>query len=514
MNHSHMARARVRRIAGVALAALIVAGAVLPASLAWGQDQAVEPLPTVFDYVPATLGLSADAPAADAADAAAEEGAAAPAQAVTVSPDALSHAIRMPMAFKDTIPNIADRMGYGTSADRINAYTHIRDLRAGWYVDWKVNDAPVHPGGIEYVQMVRMHQKLACPIGTTADRVKCPYVADYQLDVDPLNKDAAFAKIQHAASENRGSIWLLGNEMDRMDWEGTADNPGRQDEMTPQLYAVAYHDLYTRIKAADPTARIAIGGVIQFTPLRQKYLEIVLSTYHQKYGGSMPIDIWNIHNFVGSEYCRIEKVNNVNTRRCYGMGIPAGVEVPYNGHNEQRGCMNGSTFYCASYIGEDWRHTWLSSSDNKTDQYPFTEPAFIHQIKEFRSWLFQKGYGAKPVIITEYGVLYSSLCQSNESLQNCKNRLGSHYVDLTNPAVIQDFMTGTFEYFTTATEPSGVSLTDGGHLVQRWAWFALEPNWGFNAHGALMDPSNGTLTAAGQKYAAFTRNNWTLLQYP
>lgn len=326
--------------------------------------------------------------------------------------------------------------------------------------------------------MVRMHQKLTCPIGTTADRTICPYVSPpaYELSVST-------DEIKEVARRNHGALWLLGNEMDRVDWEG-----GRQDEMTPQLYAVAYHDLYTLIKAEDPTARIAIGGVIQFTPLRQQYLETVLSTYQQKYGTAMPIDVWNIHNFVGSEFCRMEKVNNVNTRRCYGMGIPAGINVPFNAKQEQRG----------AYVGEDWRHTDIGT--------------FAAQIQNMRQWMHSKGYGNKPLIVSEYGVLYSSLCFTGESLATCKNRLGSHYVDLTNPTVVQDFMISTFEYFIFAKN-SAVSLVDGGRLVQRWAWFGLEDiEWAFNEHGALMDKNTRLFTTAGQRYADFTANNWQHLQ--
>ena len=41
----------------------------------------------------------------------------------------------------------------------------------------------------------------------------------------------------------------------------------------------AYHELYTLIKGADPTARLAIGGVIQATPLRLEYLTKVWNEY-------------------------------------------------------------------------------------------------------------------------------------------------------------------------------------------------------------------------------------------
>ncbi len=67
--------------------------------------------------------------------------------------------------------------------------------------------------------------------------------------------------------------WLIGNEMDRVDFG--SDYCSRQDEILPELYAQAYHEIYYAIKSADQTAQVAIGGMAEFTPLRSQYLERV-----------------------------------------------------------------------------------------------------------------------------------------------------------------------------------------------------------------------------------------------
>lgn len=393
-----------------------------------------------------------------------------------------SEALHLPIILNDAMPFRSERMGYNTSSRSIRAYPQIRSLRAGWYLDWRVRASPARPGGIDYVQTVRVHQRLACgtpdkPYGYGADRRRCPYSSPPAYDVRP-----SVPVIQDAARANPGSIWLIGNEMDAMDWEGDGLT-GFQDEMTPQLYAVAYHDLYKAIRAADPTARIAIGGVIQFTPLRQYYLEIILTTYKTLFGTLMPIDVWNVHNFIGPELCRINKKNDddFGKRRCYGMGIPPGIDVPYNDRNEQVG----------SYVGEDWRHT-----DTAT---------FRKQIVDLRTWMLHMGYGHVPLMISEYGVLYTTLCSQTDAAakQRCIKAYGNRYVDLENPRVVADFMVSTFDYFSSATDRS-ISLVDGGKLVQQWAWFSLEDvGWSFNPYGALFNRSTGTMTATGRRYAAY-----------
>ena len=160
----------------------------------------------------------------------------------------------------------------------VDAYAWGNDL-PGWYLNWRVDQAPARPKGIKFAQMVRLREDGFFP--------------------EP-------AVITATARLNPGSLWLIGNEPDVPE----------QDNVTPLQYARAYHTLYGVIKAADRTAQIAIGGVAQATPLRMAYLDRILSTYLNLYGEEMPVDVWNVHAFVLRE-----------ERGSWGVGIPRGFDV-------------------------------------------------------------------------------------------------------------------------------------------------------------------------------------------
>jgi len=97
--------------------------------------------------------------------------------------------------------------------------------------------------------------------------------------------------------------------------------PGRTMS-TPDLYARAYHELYALLKSADPTAQVAVGGIVQATPLRLKYLDMIRQTYRQLYGAELPADLWNIHTFVLREEAD-----------SWGADLPPGIEtaIGYSG---------------------------------------------------------------------------------------------------------------------------------------------------------------------------------------
>lgn len=386
----------------------------------------------------------------------------------TVAAAAAEPMFYMPLVFNDHNSRLSPRIGFGTSSNPVTQVGDIRLLNAGWYVDWLVNSNPVHPAGMEYVPMVRVHQKLACPYSTTADREKCPYLNEYEYSP---GADAITA----FAQANPGSTWLLGNEMDRVDWPG-----GQQDEMQPTLYPVFYKEVYDIIKAADPTAKVAIGGVIQASPLRLQYLTTIWDTYKQLYGVEMPVDVWNVHNFVNAEFCQYEEREGGEELICYGGAVPP-----------------GSDTLIGAYYGEDWKHI-----DRVT---------FDLQIRAMRQWMKERGQQEKPLIVTEYGVLYEKLeCPQRSPDGSCAD---PNWVDLENPQVIHDFMIWTFDYFADTRDCSIGYTADDCRLVQRWAWFSLEDvDWNFNIHGALFDRNTQQITAAGERFRQYTLSNYGKLQ--
>lgn len=313
------------------------------------------------------------------------------------------------------------RMGFNVAPNGgidINNYDAAR-LGAGWYHNYGWRNTPYRPGGIQYHQMVR------------------PYI-------DTKNLPTALGPTVDA---NPGVMWILGNEPDRYG----------QDGQTAAQYAIFYHDVYTFLKSRDPSSRVAIGGVVQPTPLRLRYLDLVLAEYQQRYGTVMPVEIWDIHNFILPENCD------------WGASIPPGLEAY---RSEGTGC-----------------DTTLNKHGDIT--------IFKQQIRDFRQWMKARGFQERPLIISEYGILLSKY----------------HGYDYTR---VRNFMTASFDYMLNTTDSTIGYPADGNRLVQEFAWFSLN-YWEFNLstyfglNGNLFDHDSRQIMALGLDYAAYTKKVTTQL---
>jgi hypothetical protein len=108
-----------------------------------------------------------------------------------------------------------------------------------------------------------------------------------------------------------------------------------------------------------------------------------------------------------------------------------------------------------------------------TSQYDVAE--FQRRIIAFRGWMAQSGEGDKPLLLTEYGVLYGSGC--------CQR-------PLEDPALGIAFLRQATRW-----------LWETDH-VQAWSWFCLYSRRQFN--GDLLDDA-GQLTPFGQAYREAVR---------
>ncbi len=270
------------------------------------------------------------------------------------------------------------RFGVG-GAQSIGSYD-VNSLRLGWYLDWMATMDPVSPGGIGYMPMVRLAQ----------------------TGVDSYESTPTASQITDMADQHRGATWLIGNEPDRILY---------QDDLEPHVYAAAYHDLYYLIKSADPTAKIAAGGIVQPTPLRLQYLDMVLDSYRTSYGDQMPVDVWNIHAFILREEAG-----------SWGADIPPGIEATQ---------------------GELYEIDDNASID-----------LFQEGILRFRQWMAINGYRDRPLIITEFGV-----------------QMPADYG--FPPERVNAFMNATFDYLSSARDLALGYYADGYRLVQQWAWYSL-----------------------------------------
>jgi uncharacterized repeat protein (TIGR01451 family) len=318
------------------------------------------------------------------------------------------------------------RLGVGDSKSNAVGY-NVGQLNMGLYLDWSTKSAPPAglPANVKYIQVVRVHQNKVGGWNSA-------YVNPPTYTVKPT-LTTLISRVQ----ANPGSLWLIGNEIDRRDWSG-----GGQDEMTPELYATAFHDLRNVIKTADPTAKIAIGSVIEATPLRLKYLDRVWDSYYNQYGYTMgqDIDVWNIHGFI------LREVKN-----SWGADIPVGL-------NDTSGFLSGASTSAV-----------LAAHHNVAYLQQFTEA--------LRAWMAAHGERNKPLINSEYGVLYK--------------QLGGGQI---TPQQVSAYLTASFDYMLTATNPTTGYPADENRLVQGWVWYSLnDENW----NGNLFSPTTNALTSVG-----------------
>ena len=306
----------------------------------------------------------------------------------------------MPASTMQPVTPVDGRERFGVCGDIADLGTGA--LGIGWYLTWGVRTEVAAGDGPIHWQMVRVSEGGFWP-------------------------EAGL--IRQAARGIPGAVWLIGNEPD-VRW---------QDNTTPERYAELYHELYELLKSADPTCLVAIGGVSQPTPLRLQYLDRVLTAYLQRYGAPMPVDIWNMHNFILRE-----------ERDSWGVGIPPGFDVA---------------------VGT------LREIDDHDDM-----DIFLEQIVGFRRWMAARGQRDRPLVVSEYGILMP--------------------VDYGfDDERVQRFMYASFDTFLTARSEEIGYPADDNRLVQYWAWYSLSSTT--YPTGNLMDVDSGRLTPLGVAFTLY-----------
>jgi hypothetical protein len=332
--------------------------------------------------------------------------------ALWTTPAAAPSSVNTGQHFFPPYADARDRFGFDSGS--LSGYD-VAQLRAGWYSNWGASLNPAHPDQLVYVQLIRFTAG-ADPRDSS------------QVTVEP-NK----ATIAEIAATHSGSLWLMSNEPDSI-YQG---NP-----ILPEVYAIVYHDFFEYIKSLDPSALIANGGIVQPTPCRLEYLDIVVDTYLATYGEPMPVDVWNIHAFV--------------LREVYGQwggSTPPGVDP---------GC------------GIDYA---VDDADDVA--------ILLDNIKAMRAWMKDRGYRDKPLIITEYGILWPTW-----------------FAPQYSPARVSHYMTETFDLFLFTKDAYLGYPADDYRLVQAWAWYSLSDDQQYN--GYLFRSDSKTLSPMGEAYAAYT----------
>jgi hypothetical protein len=350
-------------------------------------------------------------------------------------------------AYADGPANFANcRLGAGGVKEDVVGYD-LGQINLGLYLDWRTRSSPPPglPQDIEYLQVVRVKQVKAC----NSYYCDAPYV-----DPPAYTTKPDFGTLANRATSLPGALWFIGNEIERRDWDngGTWDG---QDEITPELYATAFHEIRNVIKTADPTARIAIGSVVQTTPLRLEYLDRVWDSYFDQYGYSMgnDIDVWNVHGFIFRE-----------VRDDWGAEIPAGLDYAGGFLSDVPDTFSG-------------RQILIAAHHDITYFQQFTEA--------MRAWMAAHGERNKPLIDTEYGILFGDLTDTE----------------------ISNYLTDTFDYMLTKTDAEIGYPADGNKLIQGWLWFSLNfDDYGWSRQGSLFDSSSKNLRSIGQTWKNYVND--------
>ncbi len=328
-----------------------------------------------------------------------------------VNGDALDPRQYLPLVFKDyyRLPPWSGtaRFGFGVAVNPVEEYD-VSLLGAQWYNNFRFRSDPPPLCDLEYVQVIRLSGSGYSP-GQKA--------------------------IETYALARPGTLWLIGNEPDAP----------LQDCITPEQYAPLYHELYGIIKGVDPSAKVAIGGVVQATPLRLQYLDMILDEYQSLYGEKIPVDVWNVHGFVLQE-----------KRDSWGCQIPCGID------DIDEGMLYG-----------------VDDHDNMA--------IFNKQIRDFRKWMKNHGERDKPLIVSEYGILFPSSMGFDEPR-------------------VESFMLATFDYFLDTKVGWLGYPDDENRLVQAWSWYSLDDDSfeGHDTHSHLFDPDTRQITSLGTAYRNYT----------
>lgn len=312
----------------------------------------------------------------------------------------------------------------------INPYP-LKPLRLGWFLDYGAASASRPREMLSYFPMLRLEQ-----IGSS-------YI--YKLDV---KGDAITAsQLQAQVAARPGAYWFIGNEPDRIIF---------QDDLEPQVYAKAYHDLYQLIKTQDPTARIVAGAIVQPTPVRLQYLDLVLNSYSQQFGVAMPVDAWAFHNFILNEascsYYQDKVPPEELSQVCWGADIPPGVNA-----------------------SEGMRITVQQNGDFNI---------FKEQVRRFRQWMADRGYRNTPAFLSEFGIL-----------------MPEYYYPEFPPSVVNQYMNDTFAFLLNEKDANIGYPGDENRLVQRFAWYSMDDKVDHN--GFLFDKDMRTRTSMGDNFVNY-----------
>lgn len=356
------------------------------------------------------------------------------------------------------------RYGVGYIPDFRDSLAWVPTLDAGWYLNFGPNGAR-EVTSAEFAPVVSVRQNQVNGQRLPTYRVR-PALSYYYTDDNGRVRDGLGLLI----SRNPGSIWLVGNEVDV--------NNFVQGNTMPDVYARAYHEVYHFIKKADPTAKVAHASLSMMTPGRMQYLDIVWDTYRQLYGQDMPVDVWNMHLYILSERHPFNDSGDGDGK--VALGTDRNLAI-WDAVADASKCPNPNQ---PDIAANDPRHDVYCRSEHDSVRI------FQEQLLNMRRWMKDHGQQNKPLIISEYGLLYPYV---QDTPTSCF--LADEFGNCFTPQRVSNYLRETMDVLETMTDPNLGYPQDGNRLVQQWLWYSIitEPEW-----------SGGSSNLIVQNYQTFT----------
>jgi hypothetical protein len=346
---------------------------------------------------------------------------------------------------------------WGVSAHGVDQVAWLDDVGAGWYVFF---------GG--FTDAAGKDVQIAPVISVKQDKNGAVYLDTYTIN-------PALNALQPIIEAFPGTLWIVGNEVDR------GPDPGElttgQGDTFPTVYAEAYHEVYHFIKGIDPTALVANSAPVEVTPGRLQYLDLMWQAYQDQFGEPMPVDVWNMHVYVLPE---AELDGTPNGIANVALGTDPSLAKRGPGANSAQCVLD--EIYC------------FAEHDDVN--------LFEQQARAMRQWMFDHGQWQKPLILSEYSILYP--CDDPQGV-NC-DYLRDEFGNDFDKQRVKNYLAATATKLEGMTDPIIGNPLDGRRLVQQWAWFSIHTTTQVGDVSDLVKVNSGgvltELTEIGQAYLA------------
>lgn len=344
---------------------------------------------------------------------------------------------------------------YGVATLSIPQVDWVDDFGAGWFLNFGPSTVATPANSAEFVAVITIHQN---------KDANGNYLPTYSVSPALTNN-----QLGYLVDSNPNMVWIVGNEVDRGPDPGSTTS-GRQGDTFPDVYARAYHEVYHFIKLRDPSAQVAPSALVEVTPGRLQYLDLLWQSYKDQYGQTMPVDVWNMHLYILPEVNPSGQPNGI-------ANVALGTD-PALGRKESGGNSNICplpSIYC------------IAEHDDIN--------VFNEQVIAMRTWMRDHGHRNKPLILSEFSILYpyeddGGTCWLQDEFGNC-----------FTPQRVINFLNSSMNYLKNAVDPNLGYQKDNNRLVQQWLWFSVNNQNGVGNVSDLV--RNNSLTPVGQAFKNF-----------